>query len=360
MRAEQPVGAPLLEFLRRARRRYLTRELLGAAFASAATSLLLELAIVLVDRRFGWDVPVVSIGIVLFAVLGALVLRRNRVARVAERADRGLRLQDRLATFLDFHGRADVSPDFRRAQAGEASAALSRTDLARGIPIPRLLWAAPLLFGWMLYLDYFTFFVPFTPPFLQQIVRVVDPHRAAPRTGDAPEDGDAGEKGGREASTAPHQDRPAAAPGETPPAAPGDARQPGGEDRPDDPGAADAGDQGERLAAIPAIISEPARLYSEPVGKSLTPVADAAPGASPVAPPALPELPLRGRISFNLVPVDGGGDGPAGKGTEPGGGTTEGLEVTIDYDAVPPEYRTQVRRYFNALVRLFQGGNDGT
>jgi len=360
MKAEQPANAPLPEFLRRSRRRYLTRELLGAAFTSAAASLLLELALGWASRIFGLDLPAVSIGIVLFLVLGALALRRNRVDRVAARADRGLRLQDRLVTFLDFRARTDIDPDFRRAQAGEAALALARTDLTRSIPVPRLLWAAPLLFGWMLYVDYFAFFVPFTPPFFQQVVRVADPRRAATRTGDAPEEGAFEEKSDPGAALQPRQDHPATPP--TPPAAPGDTKPPVGEDAPADQPAPGAGDQGASsgLAAIPAFINEPARLYSEPVGKGLTPVADAAPGSAPAAPTALPELPLRGRISFNLVPVDGEGVGPAGTGTKPGAGKAEGLGITIDYDAIPPEYRPHVRRYFNALMRLFQGRTDGT
>ena len=359
MRSEAPAGAPLRQFLRSARRRYLTRGLLGAAFASAAASLLLELALGWASLKFGLDLPAVSIGIVLFLVLGALALRRNRVERVAAKADRGLRLQDRLVTFLDFHGRADIDPDFRQAQAAEAVAALTRTDLLRGIPIPRLLWAAPLVFGWMLYVDFFAYFVPFTPPFFLQVVRVVDPHRALPRTGEMPADGAAGGKADTEAAPAPKTDHPETAPHATPPAAPGEKKSPAGEVDPEDKGAPGSGDQGgpPRPDAVPAMISEPARLYSEPVGKTLTPVADAVPGSSPAA---LPELPLRGRISFNLVPVDGGVVGPAGTGTKPGGGKAAGLGITIDYDAVPPEYRPHVRRYFNALVRLFQGGTDGT
>lgn len=361
MKSEPSVGAPLAEFLRRARRRYLTREILAAAAASAAASLLLELGVVWVGWILGLDPPAFAIGLVLFLVLGVLVHRRNRVDRVAARADRGLRLQDRLVTFLDFRGRADVGPDFRAAQVGEAVAALARTDLIRGIPIPRLLWVAPLLFGWMLYVDFFQFFVPFTPPVIRQIVRVADPHRTVTRTGDASEHGNAREKRERGTTPVPQQDRAATAPEETPPAAPGDRKQPGGADRPADQRAPGAGDQGapSRPASIPAIIGEPSRLYSEPVGKSLTPVADTAPESSPAA-PALPELPLRGRISFNLVPVDGEAAGPAGKGTKPGGGKAEGLGITIDYDAVPPEYRAHVRRYFSALVRLFQRGTDGT
>ena len=359
MRAEEPAGASLRQFLRRARRRYLTRELLGAAFASAAASLLLELAFGLASRRFGLDLPAVSIGIVLALVLGALALRRNRIDRVAARADRGLRLKDRLVTFLDFHGRSDIDPDFRQAQAAEAAAALARTDLPRGIPVPRLLWAAPLLFGWMLYVDYFAFFVPSSPPFFQQVARIVSPPRAAPGAGDAPGDGVSGEKAEPATPSAPRPDRPETAPGETTPDAPGDKKPPEGEVGPKDQGAPGSGDQSvpPHQAAAPAVISEPARLYSEPVGKTLTPVAEARPGSTPAA---LPELPLRGRISFNLVPVDGEGVGPAGTGTKPGAGKAEGLGITIDYDAVPPEYRPHVRRYFNALVRLFQRGTDGT
>ena len=359
MRAEPPAGAAPTEFLRRARRRYLTRELLGAAFASAAASLLVELALGWASLRFGLDLPAVSSGIVLVLVLDALAVRRGRVDRVAARADRALRLQDRLVTFLDFRGRPDVDPDFRRAQAAEAALALARTDITRGIPIPRLLWAAPLLFGWMLYVDFFAFFVPFTPPLYEQVVGVVDPHRAVPRTGDAGEHDGSGETASPGAAPAPRPDRSATAPAATPPRAPGDAKPPGEDAGPRDGGAPGSDDQGAppRLASVPALINEPSRLYSEPVGKALTPVADAAPGTSPATPP---ELPLRGRISFNLVPVDGEGAGPAGTGGAPGGGKADGLGITIDYDAIPAEYRPHVRRYFNALVRLFQGGTNGT
>jgi hypothetical protein len=107
--------AAVRDFLRRVRRRYLTRELLAVCGISAGASLLLEYGTGFANRAFGLALPLVSTGLALLLVAGALSVRRNRTAPVAVRADAALVLKDRLATFLDFAGRADIDEAFRRA-----------------------------------------------------------------------------------------------------------------------------------------------------------------------------------------------------------------------------------------------------
>jgi hypothetical protein len=91
----------------------------------------------------------------------------------------------------------------------------------------------------------------------------------------------------------------------------------------------------------------------------LTPVAPdaASPAARPRPADAAPAL--RGRVAFSLVPAGGGDLRRGGSGARPGGGRAEGLEITVDFDAVPPELRAYVGRYFEALARRGKGGDDG-
>lgn len=345
----------LQTFLLRARRRYLVRDFLVVAGASAVLSLALEYALFFVSRGFDLGWAPFSIGLPLFFVAGVVCLRRNRVGPVAARTDVALGLKDRLTTFLDFRARTDVDAGFRRAQAREAAAALPSRNLARGIRISAPLRAAPLLFAWMLYIDYFPYVIPYTPFVVQQLVPSAVSNRAAPRQRESPAPPEQLPGTEPPAATPPREPSPQT----TPPSA-HDARTPPGEGTPPEgqPGADDA--EMPRAGSVPGMIGEPARLYSEPATKGLTPVGRDATG--PAGSPAgeLPAAPLRGRISFNLVPADGEGEGPAGSGTTPGGGVSRSLEITVDYDSIPPEYRSHVRRYFSVLVRLFQGGNDGT
>jgi hypothetical protein len=354
-------GGQILGFLARARRRYLLRALLVAAAVSAVANLAVGYLIDGLNRIFELDLPSVSVGLALFIVLCIAALRNNRAARVAARADRQLKLQDRLASFLDFAVRQDVDRGFLGAQAEETAAALGQVDLRRGIPVPLLLWAGPLAFGVMLYASYFAYFSPpgsrISGPrgkvAYQRRATVVDDQRPAEpgRVGPAPA-GDAAQQGKQPVPDgAPTAAEPSpASPGATapPPSTPPEGSVAGGKDAAPSPG-----------GGSPAIIPEPARLFSEQVGRSLTPVVDAGsalrerPGATDAA------LPLRGRISFNLVPADGKPGGPAADGGT-GGGKAESLEITIDYDAIPPQYHGQVRRYFELLARLFKGGSLGT
>ncbi|HEY5999032.1 MAG TPA: hypothetical protein VI078_06970, partial [bacterium] len=160
-------------FLRSARRRWLGRRALQALLAAFAAHHLVLLATALVNRIWGRVLPGLSTGPFVALVLFVASFPGARPARIAPALDRALGFKDRLASFLDLAGRADVDERYRRAQAAETAAALARVSPRRAVPIPRWLWAAPALFAWLLYASYFSFFLPQPLRWVRQLTMTV-------------------------------------------------------------------------------------------------------------------------------------------------------------------------------------------
>lgn len=358
MSSGAPAAAPAVErFLRRARGRALVRDLLAAALISSAADVVLRLGPIAVGRQISRELPQLFEGIYLFVVLAVLAWRRQSVWRVAGRVDTRLGLKDRLTTFLDFRENTSVEKAFRDAQALETAATVAPIPQRRAVPLPWPLWFGPPALLSMLYLSYFAFFRPGDLPLPVGVVR-----RIAPRPGAPPP-----AMQSREPQRAP------ASPEGEPPKGVGDATQPnaasGGGSRPDPgrlpwelPPAEPAGRTpttepagGPRSESAQPLQGEPARLFSTKVGAGLTPVApDAQPGAAGSGSAGPPQQ-RQGRVAFSLVPT-GSGDGRRGGGSRPGGGRAEGLEITVDFDALPSELRAYVSRYFETLARQGRGG----
>ena len=335
-------------FLRRAARRLLLRRLLTAAAAGAAANVLLYGLVRGLNGVLAASLYPIDIGLPLFGVLAIRALWRGRGRFTAGDADRELGLKDRLVSFLDFSRRLDLDQRLCAAQAWETTTRIGTIDLRRGLKIHVLLWGLlpPAVIVLMFSsIDPWISRMLRTSPGTHRITEVVDHGDAvAPGAGERPEAPTAAKEPGSDRDVA----------GKTGPKDP-DPEKPATDSvqaarnrervtstaQPPETGPAP---RGEHVAA-PGLLEEPAQLYSETVGERLTPVAADATNRerSREAPPATA---WRGNVSFRLAPQDlPGGPGRGGEG----GGRTPGLEITIDFNRVPPAYRDYVRRYFERL-----------
>ncbi len=366
-----PGGVEL--FLRRLRWRLAARQSLhGLLWAFLAAEVWLW-GTILVNRLSGRDLPILNLGLPLAGVLLVRAVFFTRLEEAAGMADRRLGLKDRLTSYLDFTRRAEIPRDYREAQREETAAALGLKDPARALPFRYHHWLGVPLFLALMILTYFN---PLLPPMPFVVVPGPTIHRrGAPR----------GRAGGSATTAGPEADVARQAPPSTPPEARDDrgtSVAPGGgeEERPtsDEEGkgetAAGAGGEPDRdrnQAAAPpgnqasveggagrrGKVSEPLHLYSETVGKSLTPVAEGArPGRFLAAKASLSQVLPKGRVAFDLIPRGlegaggtGGAGGTVGSRREPG-------EIIIDFDSIPEEYREFVRRYFGQIGMTTRGG----
>lgn len=360
-----PAAPELNRFLRMGRRRILLRRLLWIALASALFNTALVLGMWLANRFFDLHLPILTPGLYIFAVFAVLTFVKIGPTQVAERLDQRMKLKDRLLTFLDFSRRVDIEPAFRTAQSDEATEATRKVNLRRGLPIHPLLWAGPLLFLWMVVLNYFSPFLPTPLRLMQSLVGEFHPGGpvvSSPDAGgpeEASQEADIRTPGGE---VEPPADVSETASREQTAAGGGRGKKPlheidengerphfGNEDGKLPP--EDLAEQFRSTGGIPARFGEPSMLFSETVGKELSAVEE---GASPesrqkVSPDTLP--PPQGKISFNLIPAS------AQEGGEKKG---ERLQITVDFDTVPAQYREYVRRYFGRLQRHGGGGESGS
>jgi len=354
-------------FLRQVRRRWLVRQGLRFLLVACAANAGVLWATKFAQRFLGRELPQLTTAPFVFLALLAGALVRARPEMMAREADRALRLKDRLASFLDLGSRADVDDRYRKAQAAETASTLATVDPRSAVAVPRWLWVAPPLFLWVIYASYFSFFLPQPLQFVRRLRIAVSGLTGRSATGESP----AGTSGGiPEANPSRGSAKPSPPPSPRPdgetappqPPPPGKAHSdppPGGADT---TGTAQAGldktHGGVSGGAGPTSLPQPARLFSVPVSSTLTPVGEAGEAQSARKPPG--EAVPQGRVAFNLVPGRGSGSGLKGPGSGQGTGKGEGLQVVVDFAALPSDVREQVRRYFAGLSQLFTGGPLGT
>jgi len=362
--ADPGAAAPAITgFLRRVRRRWLLLRGLQILLVAVAAQYAILAATRVVNRSFQLQLPELTPGLLVALLLLAGAALRARPPRMARQADRALGHEDRLASFLDLGSRRDVDDRYRRAQATETAAALAGVNPRGSVAVPRWLWAAPPLFLWMIYASYFAFFLPRPLQWVQQFRAAV--------TGGAGGAAPGGSSPGRDVSATGEAGRPAPPPvpeaakqaaAPPPPSRPHPDRAPGAADPvetagPVGPAGGESG--GGSGAGGAANFPQPARLFSVPVGAALTPVGETAAGTAPKGGGAGTTAP-RGRVAFNLVPGRGAGSGLLGPGSGQGTGKDGGLRIEVDFAALSPEVRENVRRYFVQLSSLFTGGSLGT
>jgi hypothetical protein len=352
-----PVAAPpgLAAPLRTVRRRLLLRALLLGALWAALANLGVLAAFVALNRLFGLGLRTPFFAWLVLAVVAVRALRRVRLREAATALDASAGLRDRLVTAVELAAAPAADPEIRAAQLEETLQRLRGVDPARHPRLHPLLWGGPALFGGLLALAAYLSFAPQAPRRVPLELApgigtreprpspggrpATEPLPGPPVAGPGPADGPVHGTQGKA--------RPAGSPDQgTGPAPPAATRPTAGalpEGNPALPGAA-GGDAGAQRGRVRE--AEPAKLFSEPVGTALTAVGDGAPGGGTANLPA-----VRGRVSFNLIPrqslESAGGEGPGGAG----GGTARALEVVVDFDALAPEHREHVRRYFEALQR---------
>lgn len=359
-RGAAPLPAPVAPWIAAARRRMIALRLLRACGWAVAADIALIAAVELVDRAFGLRLTSPDVSLPLFAVLAFRAFARTPGRDAAALLDRQLALKDALASALDFARRPGVDPAFRDAQLAETARELAARGRVAQPRIPPLLWAAPALFVGLLVSSNLTFFLS-APPQLPRWA-------GGPAPGVAPvaERSLPGQPGAGPAAP------PAAeAPGEAPEGAQPAGEQPGeAEKQAQQPAPAPTG-AGERTAgrqeeppeghgpgggASGGDIPEPAQLFSETETAALTAVEE--PGPQRAAPPP-PAEPPQGSVSFQFVPTAVRSRAAGGPGGEGVGGDAPPLEVTVDFDAIPPGRREQVRRYFDWLQRTGKGESRG-
>jgi hypothetical protein len=298
--------------------------------------------------------PVLDVGPFFLAALPFVLRARWRLPAIALRTDARLGLCDRLASFLDFRERDDVPARLREAQAAESARAIAGIPIGAAAPLRPWLAAGPALLALSLL---YPLFLPNGPETsIVLLVRQIAPGtttlndapgvRQGPGTPDSPprppgaKEGSGPERaagGGTDRDTRPSAPR-------TPPLqedaksglADGDAARQAREER--KPPAPDPRQGGP--------VQEPEHIESERVGTSLAKVVEPLfnPGAAAPAPAPAPS----GSFAYHLLPktVRGG----------PGGASRAGdaqipERVTVDFDALPEQYRSLVRTYFELLAR---------
>lgn len=345
----------LLSFIRRARRR---NRIVGLLAGSAAAAVLNEAC------RWGsigvniWAkarvLPVLDVGPFFLAALLFVLRGRWRLPAVALRTDARLGLRDRLASFLDFRERDDVPADLRRAQAEESAAALAGVAIGVAAPIRPWLAAGPALLAISLLYPLFLAGAPETPVvrLVRRIAPVMTARNDAPGGGqsaDSPDsqprpDGPAKRRiDGKHAGDPSERDTPRDAhrglepetepgrklvDGSTAKEMPGDRKPPAQVPQQDGP------------------LKEPEQIDSERVGTSLAKVVDPLfnPGTGAATPAPAPS----GSFSYRLLPkAERDGAGGASRAVD----TAYPERVTVDFDALPEQYRSLVRTYFELLAR---------
>lgn len=352
---------PVEQFLGRIRRRELLDVFRMSCLWGLAANETLKWGTLWANRLFNREIPVYLIGPYVFAVMMLKGLLNSGRFRVAGRADRKWGLKDRMISYVDFAVRSDVDDEYRAAQANEAVEATNRLDTRRGFADRLLLWVSPFLLVWMIFANYFSTYIPVRMP---SYITGVPPH--GDRAGNRGPDGTGLEYDG---GTMPEEGMPVSDEGvpDLDRANGGSAREEMDETSagpdPADTGAAKdkaadiatgghpvdvengpGANGGESAGRAIGEIVEPVRLFSRPVGEELTPTREPSNARSvegPAVGPALPE----GKIAFDLIPR--GGRRPAG-GLEDMD-NDERLEIVVDFDSVPVEYREYVRRYFEGL-----------
>ncbi len=340
----------VIAFLRAVRRRSALSDILVAAGVAAIINEICRWAMILVLVAMKRVFAALDLGPLIFVILSVVAIRRWSPAAAARRVDTRLHLYDRLTSYLDFAGRADIPGEVRGAQARETGRALEGVRPARVAPLRAWLAAGPLLLAASLIYPYFFFTETSTTTTL--LMRRI---------------GTGGGRGGGPQTDAGSP----AAPGR-PPAAGKSAvtPQPGADKKPDrreetaartepEPGQATAakpvdGPKGEGPLPAPQDETpdkrtpghgkavEPDQLVSERVGRALAKVVDPVynPGGDQPQPAT-----ATGSVSINLVPRSRPGRG----GGVPGEGAAA-QRLTVDLDALPEEYRPLVKTYFELLA----------
>lgn len=359
--SEDPGSEVARAFLGRVRTRLVASSLFASAAFAAAVNEAVRWSSAAAAFYLGWKVPILGfLGLLVLAALVLPALRRWTPAASAAEADARLGLRDRLASWVDFRGRAEIPEAIRVAQAGETARALAGATPAAAAPISRWRKAGPALL--VLCLVY-QFFIPVRASRFSPLVNVIVPGwRLAPPLGGGTPGERADSSGAEEPSPG---EKPEPGQSATPPAeaekmhgekssgpkspadlderagveaktrlANGDARKSGDRTRPAGPDDARGGEDPR----------QPGRIESERVGARLAEVVDPLyrSGASP-ARAALPS----GVATFHLLPQAGAG----GEGAGAGGDTVAPEPVRVDLDAVPAVYRPIVKAYFDHLAR---------
>jgi hypothetical protein len=344
-----PAGAAILAFLRRVRRRRTVAGALGGCLFAALLNEAVRWSCIGVNLWAGRRIlPVFDVGLLFLPALGLLLWRRRALARTALAVDARLGFNDRLASFLDFAARTDVSSQIRRAQAQEAARALAPVRIGSVAPLRPWLAAGPaLLLASLIY--------PLLVPTMEQTPAVRLLQRFAVNVPGGfvarPGEREAGAPADRAAATAP---RPGKSPhGETVGKAREDAPPEPPANRPEQattktangsPLIENGKQERQRPGAQESRPEEPAGIASERVGTKLAEVVDPilAPGAAGQQPPPPPT----GSFAFHLLPSSSR-PGALGALT---GESHDAVRVAVDFDALPEEYRPLVRTYFELLA----------
>lgn len=338
--------ARLRRLLRAARGRSILAATLGTAFAAAAlneTARWASVGFVALTRR---EIPIFDLGPLFLLAVYPLLRRRWSLAATARRADALGGLRDRLVSFVDFSGRADIPARVREAQAREAARAAGALPLATLAPLPARLAAGPLLL--LASVLYPFLFLAGTGPetatvrvaqrmlpgaFRQpRAPAVFDP--AAPPDGSRPRDREP--KGAaRTGDDARPERRPEPAAKQGAQATPGEHAALPHPERARPPRA--------RPEARPER-EQPSQIVSERVGAGLAKLVD--PVYDPERRAAEPAPSPAGAFAFRLLPKKTrAGSGAGDAATE----TAHPERVTVDFDALPEQYRALVRAYFQQL-----------
>jgi hypothetical protein len=346
-------------FLERVRVRLVVSSLLGAAVFAALVNETVRWCSAAVVVYLGWKVPILGfLGLLVLAGLVPPTLRRWTLAAAAAQTDARLGLRDRMASWVDFRGRAAIPQPIRVAQALETARALAGTTPAAAAPIAPWRKAGPaLLAACMLY----PFFLPGNWSIRSPLVRVISRGwRLAPPGAEAPGGRSDGSLDG--AATRPADKADPGATTAKPPAdgegthgqssqggrpAPEQARRtvedakaklPSGDSRP-------SGDRTRPArGSETADPRQPERIESERVGARLARVVE--PLYRGGRAQATATVPV-GAATFHLLPQAAGvnaGGGPGGEGAAP-------EPVRVDLDAVLAPYRPIVKSYFDQLAR---------
>lgn len=354
-----PGFAPVEDFLRRVRTRLVVSSLLGAAALAALVNEVVRWSSATAVVYLGWNVPVLGfLGLLMLAALVPPTLRRWTPAAAAAHADARLGLRDRLASLVDFRGRAEIPEPIRRAQACETARALADTTPAAAAPIAGWRKAGPVLLAACLLYHYL---IPTRESRFSPLLNVIIPAwRLAPERQGAPagesvvapegaeprseEEAGAG-KVAAKPSSAGETSHGRGSAGKQPAAEQVDVtgvdaktKLPGGDSRKSGDRAQPGRDEGGEDP------QQPERIESERVGKRLARVVDPLyrPGGTEVA------TPLPGGVAtFHLLPQAGS----AGAGGGPGGEAVAPAPIRVDLDAVLAPYRPIVKAYFDQLAR---------
>ncbi|HWR98126.1 MAG TPA: hypothetical protein VN317_06855 [Candidatus Methanoperedens sp.] len=336
-------------YLRALRRRGLAAGLLAGAGAAALLNEAVRWASVGYVALSGRQIPIVDVGPFLLLALYPLLRRRWSRAAAAREGDARGKLSDRLVSYVDFGGRADVPAPLRRAQAAETAGAIAAVPAAVIARLSPWLAAGPaLLIASLLYP-----FVLFeeTETATQVVVHRVVPRggRQAAPAGSEPAGGAAAARGPA-AGARPGQDAPPAegakprAAGETAPQA-REGRPPSPGDRPGSRPGAEAPPPRRRPGGDEHALEQPRQIDSQRVGTALAklvdPVYNPAAGSRGAAPPPA------GSFAFRLLPKRRAAGAGAGRSAAQGEATER---VTVDFDALPEQYRPLVRTYFELLA----------